>query len=140
MKTASAMNTPASSGKRSLILATLGAALAIHGVGCATIVKGKSQTVSIDSNVKGAEIVIDGTVVGSTPYTGSITRGSSTSLTVRKPGYRSKTIVLNSDVEPIFWGNVISGGFLGSSTDAGTGAMYKYSPSNIEVDLQPEGK
>jgi len=123
-------------GIRIALLALVG----MQGLGCATIVKGKSQTVSIDSNVSGAEIVVDGSVVGTTPYTGNLPRGSSTNLTLRKPGYRSKTIVLNSDVEPIFWGNLISGGVLGSSTDAGTGAMYKYSPSNIQIDLQPEGK
>lgn len=106
---------------------------------CATIVGGTSQTVSIDSNVKGAEVVVNGATVGQTPFAGSIKRGKSTSVTIRKAGYRPKTIIMNTEVEPIFWGNIIVGGFLGSTTDLASEAMYKYTPASINVDLEADG-
>lgn len=113
---------------------------AIFFTGCATIFKGTSQTVSVLSNVKGAEIIVDGKRVGTTPYSGPIPRGSSTTMTIRKDGYETKTIALNTEVEPVFWGNgllflVYFLGSFTSSTDYATGSMYKYSPATISVDL-----
>lgn len=118
----------------------VGLVLSLSSAACSTIIKGQSQSVSIDSNVQGADVTVEGNLVGTTPYTGPISRGSSTTVKVSKNGYRSKTVTLSTEIEPIFFGNIIFGGFLGSSTDAGSGAMYKYSPATIQVDLVPEGK
>jgi hypothetical protein len=115
---------------RSLALLTF----ALTG-GCASIVNGTTQVVTIDSNVRGAEVAVDGQFVGRTPYTGPIKRGSSTVVRVSTQGYQAKMITLNTEVEPIFWGNIILGGFFGSTTDAGTGAMYKYAPATYELAL-----
>lgn len=111
-------------------------------IGCATIVKGRTQLVSIDSNVRGAQVLVNGMTVGTTPFNGPIERGASSQVTIRKDGYFPKTITLSTEFEPIFWGNFIIGGVLGSSTDSGTGAMYKYSPTTFQLDLSPneEGK
>ena len=102
---------------------------------CSSIVKGKTQVVSIDSNVKNADIIVNGKTIGQTPYTGPMERDSSTTITIKKDGYTSKTITPNTEIEPIFWGNIICGGFIGSSTDASTGSMYKYAPSTFQIDL-----
>lgn len=105
--------------------------------GCSTIVNGRSETVSINSNVSGAQIVVNGKTVGTTPYNGPIRRGADTTITVSKDGYVAKTITADTNIEPIFWGNIILGGFLGSTTDASTGSMYKYSPATLQIDLEP---
>lgn len=110
----------------------LGVAIA----GCSTIVKGTSQIVSINSNVKGADVIVNGVTVGTTPYNGPIKRESTTTVTLNKTGYESKTITLSTEIEPIFWGNIIFGGFFGSTTDMGTGAMYKYAPATLVMDLE----
>jgi hypothetical protein len=120
---------------RLCILPAVGALVAISG--CSTIVEGKTQTVSINSNVKDADITINGMVAGRTPFTGLIKRGNHTTVTLAKEGYQSKTVTLDSSLEPWFWGNIILGGLLGSTTDASTGAMYKYAPSTVEIDLEP---
>lgn len=109
---------------------------AIFSNSCATIVKGPTQKVTIDSNVPGADIYLNNKRIGQTPYTGPIPRGSDTTIVVSKPGYRNKTVTLNSSVEPIFFGNIICGGTTGSITDFATGSMYKYS-STIQIDLYP---
>ena len=103
---------------------------------CATIVGGTSQNVSINSNVKGAEITVNGLTVGNTPYTGPIKRGNSTIVTLRKNGYETKTITLSTEIESIFWGNIIIGGVLGSTTDLATGGMYRYAPATLQIDLE----
>lgn len=111
--------------------------LGFLGTGCATIVSGKTQNVTIDSNVKDAEVVVEGAVLGYTPYTGPIKRGKDTTLLLRKPGYENKTVTLNTEVEPVFWGNILCGGVFGSTTDYSTGSMYKYSPATINIDMVP---
>lgn len=103
--------------------------------GCATILKGKTQQVTILSNVEGAEIMINGESIGKTPYTGQIKRASDMTLTLSKVGYQAKTVTIDTTVEPIFFGNVVSGGPLGMTTDFGTGSMYKVSNSTINIDL-----
>ena len=108
--------------------------------GCSTIIKGSSQVVSIDSNVKGADVKVNGQLIGKTPFSGQIKRGSSTEVTLSKEGYDSKTIIMSTNVEPVFFGNVFCGGFIGSTTDAATGAMYNYAPATYNLDLTASGK
>lgn len=108
--------------------------------GCASIVRGSTEQVSINSNVNGAEVNVNGVLVGKTPFTGKIKRGSSTAVSVSKPGFETKTVTLDTSIEPIFWGNIIIGGVLGSTTDLATGSMYKYSPATIQIDLVKAGK
>ncbi len=103
--------------------------------GCATIVGGTSQNVSINSNVKGADVIVNGETVGKTPYNGPIKRGKTTTVTLQKDGYDPKTITLSTEIESIFWGNIIIGGVLGSTTDLATGGMYKYAPATLQIDL-----
>ncbi len=109
-------------------------------IGCSSVVNGTKQFVSIDSNVKGASVEVDGIPVGQTPFKGKINRGSGTTLTISKDGYRSKTIVLSEEVAPAFWANglFVYGFAFSSTTDYATGAMYKYSPASYEVELEKE--
>lgn len=118
-----------------LITTTFGLTLLLSS--CATILKGSDQLVTISSNVQGATVSVNGKEVGKTPFTGEIERGSETVVVLTAKNYQAKTITLDTAIEPIFWGNVILGGVLGSTTDYSTGSMYKYAPVNINVDLTP---
>ncbi len=111
------------------------ATLAFAAVGCASIIKGTTQTVTISSNVDGAEILMDGQRIGTTPYAGPAPRNKS-AIVVQKAGYQSATVALSKTLEPVFWGNIISGGTLGSITDFATGAAYAYAPAAYQVDLK----
>jgi len=117
-------------------LAPFLAVLFLAVAGCSTIINGKTQTVSINSNVRDANITANGLAIGKTPFTGEMIRGDKTVVTVSKEGYISKTVTLSTDFEPIFWGNIISGGVIGSTTDAATGSMYKYAPNTLQIDLE----
>jgi hypothetical protein len=117
------------------MVAALGAMVLVSG--CSSIINGKSQSITVNSNVKDAEIKMDGEVVGRTPFTGLVKRAGTAKLTLSKEGYESKTVTLDTAIEPFFWGNIIIGGVLGSTTDGANGNMYKYDPATINVDLVP---
>ncbi len=122
--------------RRAKVLLTFAVFIAsLFSAGCAAILRGTKQKVSIDSNVPGAEILINDKKIGVTPFVGRIPRGVDTTLVVRKRGYRTRTMVLNSSVEPIFFGNIFFFA-IGSVTDYLIDSMYKYA-GTIQVDLYP---
>ena len=105
--------------------------------GCASILKGSQQPLNISSNVDGAEVRINGQMVGQTPFTGTIKRQSDVQLTLSKEGYKSRSLTLDTGIETVFWVNLFIGGVLGSTTDFATGSMWKVSPNTYNVDLKP---
>lgn len=117
-----------------VVLAVAAAALT---AGCATVVTGPEQALQINSNVTGAEVLINGVLVGKTPFSGMVKKGPTSNVVVRKEGFKERTVQLSTEIEGAFWGNIIIGGLLGSTTDAGTGSMYRYAPNTIQVDLEP---
>lgn len=119
----------------SILAMTLAAAVAVAG--CSTIVSGQEQALQINSNVSDADVLLNGVLIGKTPFSGQVKKSATASVTVRKDGFKERTVQLATEVEGSFWGNIIIGGLPGSSTDYGTGAMYKYAPNVIQVDLEP---
>ncbi|TGN20963.1 PEGA domain-containing protein [Leptospira idonii] len=122
------------------MLGLLLAIVSLISLNCATIFKGSDQLVSINSNVSGATVELDGLQIGQTPYVGNIKKNGKL-LVLKKEGYETKTIALSNGIDPMFWVNIIFPGIWGSSTDYSTGAMYSYAPSTFQVDLeQSKGK
>jgi hypothetical protein len=118
------------------ILLAVAALVLATASGCSTIINGSSQTVSINSNVTGATVSWNGAQIGTTPMTTQVKRASTATITVSKEGYTTKTITIDTSIEPMFWGNVILGGLLGSTTDGVNGNMYKYAPATLQIDLE----
>ncbi len=114
--------------------------------GCASITKGTTQTVAINSTPQGANCVLnregDGTIgtVALTPGNVQISKSSKNiQVTCDKAGYQPSTAVMNSELEVMSAGNLIFGGIVGIAIDAGTGAMNKYDGA-ITVPLIPNGQ
>ena len=110
--------------------------LAIALAGCATVISGTSQAITIDSNVQGATVSFEGNVVGSTPFTGKVPRKREAIAMVSKEGYTSQPISLTSTYNPvailsIFWDY--------STTDCLTGACWEYAPASYYVNLRRAG-
>lgn len=112
-------------------------ALSLTLGGCATILGGKTQLITVNSNVSGAEVLLNDVPLGKTPLTATIKRGQTGVLRVRADGYQPYSIAMNKKISTLFWVNIFSGGAFGSSTDYSTGAMYEYEPSTFMVSLQP---
>ena len=111
-------------------------AILLTGVGgCATIASGKTQAITVLTNVERADVFLDGVMIGTTPFTGPVAKNKS-QLRIELDGYRTETLALSKSLDPIFWGNIIIGGTLGSITDFATGAAYVYAPASYQVDLQ----
>jgi hypothetical protein len=105
--------------------------------GCASIISGKGQEVTFNSEPQEATVTVSGRVMGKTPITTRIDRASGQSITFEKEGYKTQTMALATTVNPWFWGNIILGGLIGSTTDGISGAFYEYSPSQYFITLAP---
>lgn len=114
-------------------------ALVVSMSGCSTVISGKTQTVSFQSSPTGATVNINGSPIGVTPITTMIEKKSDQTLTVSKEGYKTFTTAMTTSLDPWFWGNIVLGGFFGSTTDGATGAMHQYSPSQYIITLEPDG-
>jgi hypothetical protein len=105
--------------------------------GCATIVGGTDQTLTFNSQPDGATVTVAGRVLGKTPITVSVNKAKNQSLVFNKEGYEPISLQLSTSLDSLFWGNIIIGGFFGSTTDGVSGAMYKFSPDQYFVTLMP---
>lgn len=105
--------------------------------GCASIVKGRYQEVSFQSMPDEVTVIIDGRTMGKTPLTTNLLKNSGQIVVFEKDGYKPLTMSLEKRMSGWFWGNLVFGGVLGSTTDATTGAINEYSPSQYMITLQP---
>lgn len=124
---------------RLLLILALSAALP----GCASIVGGADQTVSVRAlndtdQVVGAmcEIVSNkGTWYVTTPGTVPISRGyEDLAVTCRKQDLEPGIVTVKSATKGMAFGNILFGGIIGAAVDMGTGAAYEY-PSLITVHM-----
>jgi len=122
------------------------AALAALGVamsGCASIVKGSSQTIAITSPpTTGATCTLSSSQGNWQMITpGSVTvERSKNDMQVRcvKQGWQDGFGMIPSNFEGWTVGNLVFGGVIGIGVDAATGAMNEY-PNSFQVPMQPLG-
>jgi hypothetical protein len=105
--------------------------------GCATILSGSTQTLTVNANVPGAQVTLNGVPLGVTPLIVTMKRGQEGVLSVQMPGHVPFQAPLAKKINGIFWVNILSGGPFGSTTDYSTGAMYAYEPDTYFVTLAP---
>lgn len=106
--------------------------------GCASIISGQQQAVTFTSNPDEAVVTVDGRQIGKTPITAQLKRkGGTQVVTIEKPGFKTVTFDLKSTINGWFFGNIIIGGLLGSSTDSSSGAINAYSQDMYNFSLNP---
>jgi hypothetical protein len=109
---------------------------------CATITKGTSQVVAVNTpGVPGATCTLISSAIGTqvvvTPATLPLAKGSDNiSVRCTKDCYQDGAGVISSNMESMTAGNIILGGVVGLGVDAMTGAMNKYTPE-IQVIMTP---
>lgn len=116
--------------------------LACGTCGCASVVSGTSQTLTLDTAPPGAECSLTrkGLVIGRVnPTPGSIlvqrTRDDIT-VTCTREGYQTGTFVNKSGLEATTFGNIILGGLIGVAIDSASGANNKYD-ATMRITLVP---
>lgn len=107
--------------------------------GCATVMEGTGQSVSIDSEPPGASCQVNraGAPIGGVTTPGSIHLDKSKndlSVTCQKPGFQTATVASSPHFNGTTFGNILIGGLVGVAVDAATGANYSYD-ENIHVGL-----
>jgi hypothetical protein len=105
--------------------------------GCASIMDGTTQTVSFHSNPEGATVRVDGTTLGVTPLAFQLKKSTYHQVNFSKDGFKPLTLPLDSRLDGFFWGNIVLGGAIGSTTDLANGAANEYSPNQFVVSLEP---
>jgi len=115
-------------------------ALAVLAAGCATIISGTKQNVTVTSEPSGAQVDVKTTggvpmFTGATPAYFQLKRSYEYQITVKMEGYRDQELFINHDFNAWVVGNLICGGLLGLIVDAVDGAMWNLSPDMIHVEL-----
>jgi hypothetical protein len=106
--------------------------VSVCAAGCATIVKGTTQAVAVDTpGAQGAACELSSPGIGTqtitTPATIELEKSQhGVTVTCRKPCYQDGVGVIASYTEGMAAGNVVLGGVIGLGVDAATGAMNKY--------------
>ena len=110
--------------------------------GCATIVGGSNQNLTVSTNPAGAQCTVSraGTVLGMVnPTPGSVRIDKSKndlSVTCQKDGFQAATISQTASFGGATFGNLLLGGGVGFIVDAASGANYSY-PAEVKLDMAP---
>jgi len=125
--------------KRMLITMIAGATLALTG--CASIVNGTNQSISVhNGNIGGATCSLENDkgrwYIPLTPASVTVHRSyNDLAVHCQKPGYKTAYSRVASKTKAMAFGNAIFGGVIGAGVDMVDGAAYDY-PENIYVPMQ----
>jgi hypothetical protein len=112
------------------------ASLAFFAGGCASIVKGTTQSIPVSSSPTGADVKLDGNKVGQTPVAVEAKRKNDHLITIEKEGYLPESIGITRNIGGAVYGNILAGGLIGWGVDSISGAEYNLSPKTINVTLK----
>ena len=125
------------------IACCLMSSLAVVVTGCATLTKGTSQTVTVNTDPTGATCTMTRddkpvAVVSLTPGSIPVEKANgSIAILCKKQGYLDAVGQLASEFQPMTFGNILFGGLVGVVVDAASGAMHRY-PETVTITLIPE--
>jgi uncharacterized protein YceK len=110
-------------------------AVSVLSTGCCTVIKKAEQTVTFDSVPDGAQVLIDGRPMGTTPLSVSLKKNAYDTVMIKKSGYVTQTKPLEKKYDGfallnIFWDF--------STTDLITGAAYEYQPNQYYFELKKQ--
>lgn len=114
-------------------------------VGCATITRGTSSQIQIQSEPPGADVKTSTGYTCTTPCTMTVNRKDEFAVTFSKAGFEPEQVdvkarMAGDGAAAGIVGNAILGGVIGAATDAASGAMLEHFPNPLRVVLYPKGK
>jgi hypothetical protein len=113
--------------------------------GCATITKGTTQNIAVDTpGAPGAQCTLSSegisTVNVVTPGTVTVDKSKhAINIRCKKECYQDGAGVVSSNTEAMTAGNILVGGVVGLGVDAASGAMNKYNEQNQIVMVPVAG-
>ena len=110
--------------------------------GCASILAGTDQTISVITNPPGARCTLyrEGMPVGQVDTPGGLVVEKTKhdlQMKCQKEGYQEATAILPSGIEGATWGNIVLGGGIGWAIDSASGADNEY-PEAVNLSLVPD--
>jgi hypothetical protein len=122
-----------------LLLGALSSALFFAG--CASITRGTSEQLMVQSEPSNAQVKLSNGFTGLTPVSFTVPRKGDIVVTVSKDGYEPVQIEVKSKLDGKgtagFLGNALIGGVIGGGIDVATGATLAHLPNPVKVTLQP---
>jgi hypothetical protein len=111
---------------------------AASALGCATIINGSTQSVTITSNPPGARVtVLPSHEALVTPGEADLSRRRVHTVLFQLEGYQPATGYLDRTNSNVTLWNLVLGGVIGMSVDLSTGAVFRLTPDPLHVDLVP---
>lgn len=116
-------------------------ALSLALAGCATITRGTTDQVQLQSSPSEARATTSMGQSCLTPCTLTMGRKDEFSVTFQKEGFEPQQVDVKTQVAGSgaagFAGNILFGGVIGMGADAATGATLEHVPNPVRVDLLP---
>lgn len=110
--------------------------------GCATVTRGTSQKFNIESTPTQAEVTLSNGQQCITPCLLKLKRRPGFTATVKKQGYKTQTVEVESKLggggAVAGAGNLLLGGVVGGIVDGTNGSMNNLTPNPLQVTLVPD--
>lgn len=125
---------------KKLLLLSCCSSILISMTGCASIVNGQSQSVSVSTTpVYGATCSLENNkgkwYIPSTPGSVTVHRSyNDLQINCEKKGYHKSLKSVASATKGMAFGNVLFGGVVGAGVDMANGSAYDY-PTDIQIPL-----
>lgn len=110
----------------------------LYFTSCATLFKGTSEDINFGSNPSGAEVWIDGKMMGRTPINFQLMSKKTYVIEFKYEG-QTKTVNLNNHVGAGWILLDVLAGLVPVIIDAATGAWYSFDQKNVNVDFKSPG-
>jgi hypothetical protein len=108
-------------------------------VSCATVTRGSTDILVVESDPPGAAVTVSTGEVGVTPTSFTLRRRGNYLVNIDKPGYEALQVDVRHRVSGAgsagMAGNILLGGIIGAAVDSSSGAMYDLVPNPIKVKL-----
>jgi len=108
--------------------------------GCATIVTGKYQNISVTSEPPGINVRADTGESIITPGSFNLIRNKNHTLVAEYEGAEPQQVQLKKGVQGWFWANILLGGVIGGVVDMASGACDKLTPDKVHFNFTTEGQ
>lgn len=109
--------------------------------GCATITRGTTQSLVVESDPPGADVELSNGLRGRTPASFTVKRKDNLVVKIKKDGYEPVEANVTSQVGDgggtAMAGNILLGGLIGAAIDGGNGANKTLTPNPVSIKLNP---
>jgi PEGA domain len=118
-----------------LLSTVVGICILLGTTGCATILKGKYQSIAVSSEPSDARVTINGNYAGKTPVITRVNGTKEQVVEVSKDGYSTRTMIVTTSVGAGWIVADFLCGVLPMLVDAITGDWNSLDNSNVNVEL-----